>query len=113
MDEETIHWKVFFTRIFLIILLLLVVVCLGLYDLNPSFLFLAIFICGFLVICLVATFVDLLCIWRRLLCMKRQPEQGANATGTNSSDQPSTELHAQANIEAPTESPFGNYHNRL
>jgi hypothetical protein len=115
MDEETIHWRVLFTRIFLIILLLLVIVCLGLYDLNPSFLFLAIFICGFLVICLVATFVDLSFIWRRCLCMKAQeaPAGGANVTGTNSSDQPSTELHTQANIEAPTESPFGNYHNRL
>lgn len=104
LDEENIHWRVFFTRIFLIILLLLVIICLGLYDLNPGFLFLACFIGAFLILCLVATFVDLSFLYR--CCAKKQESTPANPVVV-----PPT-IPAEI-IEAPVDNPFGNYHNRL
>ena len=110
IDEETIHWGVFFTRIFLILLLLLMIVCLGLYRLNPGFLFLAIFICGFLVICLVATFVDLSCIWKRCSCCKKETE---NQAPTDIEALPEAPTAVAANVETVVENPFGNYHNKL
>jgi hypothetical protein len=113
MDIETINWRIFFTRIFLIILLVLVVVCLGLYDLNPGFLFLAIFILGFLILCLVATFVDLGCIWRRCsYCRSGTSEESNNATSKSTTLQQETSAPAPS-VEAHVESPFGNYHNKL
>lgn len=103
LDEENIHWRVFFTRVFLIFLLVLVIVCLGLYDLNSGFLFLACFIGAFLILCLVATFVDLSFMWR--CCFKKKEPATANPT-LQPPPIPET-------IEAPVENPFGNYHNRL
>ena len=123
MDEETINWRMFFTRIFLILLLCLVIVCLGLYNLNHAFLILAALICGFLILCLVATFVDLSCLWRWLpCCPSRIPAApGANATSNNNDNKNDSNLRAEdlenretkTSIETPVESPFGNYHNRL
>jgi hypothetical protein len=113
MDIETINWRIFFTRIFLIILLVLVVVCLGLYDLNPGFLFLAIFILGFLILCLVATFVDLGCICRRCsYCRSGTSGESNNATSKSTTLQQETSAPAPS-VEAHVESPFGNYHNKL
>jgi hypothetical protein len=113
MDIETINWRIFFTRIFLIVLLVLVVVCLGLYDLNPGFLFLAIFILGFLILCLVATFVDLSCIWRRCSRSGTTGEVN-NAASTSATLQQQAPAPAPApGVETHVESPFGNYHNKL
>lgn len=124
MDEETINWRMFFTRIFLIILLCLVIVCLGLYNLNHAFLILAALICGFLILCLVATFVDLSWMWRWIPCCPARnpaasptPTLGANISSGMSNKKEEDDVEnrdgSKTSIETPVESPFGNYHNRL
>lgn len=113
IDIETINWRIFFTRIFLIILLVLVIVCLGLYDLNPGFLFLAIFLLGFLILCLVATFVDFSCLWRWCPCCS-STDAASKTTGnsvTGGETPPPTPTATAAPVDV--ESPFGNYHNKL
>jgi len=112
IDEENINWWVFFTRVFLLILVVLIIVTLGLEDLNPSFIFLSVFLCAFLILCLVATFVDMSCLWK--CCKTAQPQLPSppvdGTTGTATTSPPEF-----VDTESPIQSTnaFGNYHNRL
>lgn len=107
IDEENINWWVFFTRVFLIILVVLIIVTLGLENLNPSFIFLSVFLCAFLILCLVATFVDLSCIWKCCRTAQPPPPLTDSTTAANPPEFVDTESPIQST------NAFGNYHNRL
>lgn len=108
IDEENINWWVLFTRVFLILLVCLIVVTLGLYEMNPSIIFLSAFLCAFLILCLVATFIDISCLWK---CLKKKENQHAPPV-TDSADSNANQTQP-ADVESPIPNNFGNYHNRL
>lgn len=59
IDEEHVHWKVLLTRVFCFFLLFLVILFCALVGVNRRFVFLAAFICIFLVFVIIATYVDI------------------------------------------------------
>ena len=109
MDEESIHWKVFFMRVFLIVLLVMMIASLAMYALSPKFLFLACIICAFLIICLVWTFVDLSFLCPCIPCCRKQDVGPPLQTSYGQSQNPPP----PQSLDDPVENPFGNYHNKL
>lgn len=108
IDEENINWWVLFTRVFLIILVCLIVVTLGLYEMNPSIIFLSVFLCAFLILCLVATFFDISCLWK---CLKKKEDQLPPTENADSSASPPQPTDVESPISHNNN--FGDYHNRL
>lgn len=73
MDVETVNWGKFFTRVFCLFLLLLIIVSLGLWSVSMKFLVLAAIFCVFLIICIIGTYYDITCIFCGLF--KKKTEQ--------------------------------------
>jgi hypothetical protein len=58
IDEEHWNWSVLMMRVFCFFLLFLIILCVGLEAITRRFLVLAAIICGFLVLVIIATYVD-------------------------------------------------------
>lgn len=99
MDEEHWNWPVLITRIFCFFLLFLIIVCVILEVITPRFLILAAIICGFLVLIVVATYIDPR-KWYSIICRKRQaadPTPARTIGGTTSQHQGPSENFSATN----------------
>ena len=82
MDEEVWNWPVLMTRVFCFFLLFLIILCVILEVITPKFLVLAAIICGFLVLVVIATYIDPR-KWWSIICRTQQPDPTPARTVTS------------------------------